>query len=132
MKRLIIACALVAAVIAPSVFAGEPKLPADISTWESHVLKCTPKPGVELTVAIYTKKPENNRDIIETFDIQGKRVAQLEFILGDTDAIKFTVQKKEGWVTHNFTGDKDESAKLAQEFETALGISMEDYFSCIK
>jgi hypothetical protein len=130
MKRLIIACALAVASIAPSVFAGAPKLPADIATWESLVLTCTPKPSVNLTITVYAKKSEYNFDLIEIIDKQGKRVAQLEFLSVDT--MKFTWRNKGSWVTQNFTDDKDESEKFYQEFKTALGISIDEYASCFE
>jgi|SRR3989338_1084119 len=132
MKRLIFAFALAATIIAPSVFAEEPKLPAYIGTWESYVLKCIPKPDVELTITVYTPKNATNHDIIKTFDKKEKRVAQLEFIPEETDAIKFTWLNKEEWVKQDFTLKKESGEKLVQAFETALGISMKEYSSCIK
>jgi hypothetical protein len=132
MKHLIIACALAAAVVAPSLFAGEPTLPTDIDTaWESRARKCTPKHGVELTITSYTKKTGESLESIDVIDDKGKNIAQLELVLGRNRAgFKLTVKSAEGWVTRDFAINEDGVTRFEKELKATLGMSLMEYYSC--
>lgn len=134
MKRFATLVALSLALVSSIAFAAtpvaEPMLPTDIEKWEKVISDtCRKNPGKTISMEVYRKTREDGESIIQTFSLNGKKVAQLE---ASDSADGFTVisyaknSPQNNWLKYG----KDESGEMKARFLNEVGLTETQLASC--